>query len=1165
MRNPKNLRNHLRALRSSALVIALLGITLVTVLVLTLFLVTRSERKSASLALGKAASESLADLAADLAVLKMKEATEDGMSSGKMWISEPGRIRVYDRSNLSASTDYDLFSALPGPDTTLRDQNNVDLNRQAFDGSFPIAAPAPGNTRATMKVGWISLPADPGQAASATNPITGRVAFWVDDESCKININTADGSKKEDLYRTIGPSEAAQSFGFGTPGEISLEALTDSGNVHLSNTTAAEIAAYAWNRGFNSPAEIGRIPGLPGSFFEHNKFSITHYSKTPELTFYGEPRIYLLPVVPLSSGLVRTLLNGGYGNYGTESVAGTTSVTDPVKKSVSAPIDFIYPISHPTLNANNQFSYPIPLNPVVASYESNSGSTISANNLSFIKRIANAINGKDSSGNPVQWPAFQGNTSGFSTKYSPRQIDSIALQIHDISNTCVFPDQYRCHSLPSIAFDGVINTDTSQPRSVIGIGRMLKLTEISIQASASPGSINGIEFPYLKMRTDMEFYFPQFYQGAPLHSPYDVGSTQQFRLRNMQAGVGYSNGQLQQGPNQVDMQKSDTAVSWLGGFWGDNLLHIDRQGNETAGVDLVGNDRLLDDPDPAKALAYHPFLQSGSNSPKGSVASILTTPRFWSPLEISSPITPTNPTVQSVFPGTYFSQPNRYKDSIFYPARPGTAEFRFRGGLSVWNRTGSAFGGWNQWEPVPLDGLRGPFTGESPSLVASQLRQTVIPVAFAFSLDAPNGAGAEHYILQVADPLVNKFPGDWQVQSTLTMMLNSDGNSYSWIYQRGGSAAVDSASFPPPSDIAASNLKFIQLQNSDGDNLHFRPSGGGDPLSIWLPRQDIRYPKQSRFPSVGALNFVRTGMIPDNLSASLGNQTGTPWRSINFSAASASSQSVHGSAYPDWAMLDLFTVPYLPQKPYATGNFSNPPLPPALTFTETPFRKLTYGGATEGRININNPRVPYPFDQDPSVNPAPPVRTAPLEALFYGIRPSRYQDDAPEIAAASKVDHAALAKAVTDYLNSTDGSGRKKRFLLPGQLADLPEIDAYTYDGVAANARSRNDLLKQVVGATCTQSNVFSIWVVAQSLKKSPKGTDPSRFEPGDVILGETRRRYLVERHLEFGADGVPGNAVNPGSDGFVGTEDDPINTTYHPKLPFPLPYRWRIVAVETF
>jgi uncharacterized protein (TIGR02600 family) len=81
-----------------------------------------------------------------------------------------------------------------------------------------------GTSAAAMPVSWLYVLEDGtviapssqsddmvsfGAAApSADNPIVGRIAFWADDESCKVNVNTASEGSFWDTPRTIGHTDA---------------------------------------------------------------------------------------------------------------------------------------------------------------------------------------------------------------------------------------------------------------------------------------------------------------------------------------------------------------------------------------------------------------------------------------------------------------------------------------------------------------------------------------------------------------------------------------------------------------------------------------------------------------------------------------------------------------------------------------------------------------------------------------------------------------------------------------------------------------------------------------------------------------------------------------------------------------------------------------------
>ncbi|KAH0534008.1 hypothetical protein FGG08_007385 [Glutinoglossum americanum] len=1157
--------------QASALILTLFAVVMITLLTVTLLLVTKYERTSSALALSKARSEALADLAADAVMIRLKEATEDGMTIGKMWISEPGRIRVYNCANLSSPTDYKLFSAPPGPDNpAVRDEKNVDLNRPSLSGEYPIAPPATGKTEANMKVGWVNLLADPSNTtASASNTIVGRIAYWVDDESCKVNINTADGSNKSDLYygfsvdgaaaKVLGTNETSKSFGFGTPTEISLQALKDKTNTELTKTLAAAISTYAWTTGFNSTAEIGRISNLPADFYKTNKFNITHYSKTPELTFYGEPRMYLMPNFAVGNKTLTALT----GPYGANYFAGGSTVNFD-QSLITEAIDFVYPTSKQL--PKGSYTYPssytfLPANDIPQYALTTNGqmfsrpavSTRSAN-FNFALRIAQALNNVNSVGGSIQWPAF--GTGSLSSKYNLRQRDSIALQILDFSNNSVMVDHIRAFSLPSFS-SGILGTDP-----ILGVGRSPKLTEILFSATGGTGDPFGtsVIVPFIQPNITLELYLPKYYLGVPLNNPYTGSDVSQWRMGNKNVvtkhyidpdpasptyntEVGFLTSVLNEQDIGVNAPKQYGAASTYSAgesstldattYWMNNLLQL-------PGVDLAGNPSTsvtnlpMQDPDQIRSATSHaPYAYSttgGLNKYRGTQTTASLTGTRSPFLSIPGPSLITD----SWHPGVYHAQDNTRNGLQSFWGQMGQTSFTFNGGIAFCSHTASGTYGLN-FELAPLDSMRSIYyTNEDPAIIKTTLQKAVIPVSF--SVPVP---GITRYSVRVADPLVNKFPGDWEKVPNATNSTIGTPSAVSFdpsIYAPGGN--INDPAF------AQASVTGLPSSTSVQNNPGMRSTGNGDPLSLWLPRQDVRYPKQSRFPSVGALNYVRTGMIPDNLTADLTLQHGTPWRSINLSS-NTTSQGV----YPDWAMLDLFTVPFVPQAVYFSGEVAPQK------------RRLTYGGATEGKININNPKIPYPFSETVSgVTQVPPERTAPLEALFYGLATAggaitnAYSGlvDTPKY---TTVNHANLRQAVQDRL-ATNGP-----FLLPGQLAEVPAINALTYTGVAAAAQSRNDLMRQVIGATTTQSNVFSIWIVAQTIKKSLKNSTPGVYEAGDTITGETRRRYLVERHLEFGKDGVPGNSVNPGPDGIVGTEDDPIDAKYHPAMTYPLPYRWRIIS----
>jgi hypothetical protein len=1093
--------------KASALIVTLVCVSMTAILTIVFLMYARLERGSARNALRLTEARMLSDLAADVALAKLKSATALGMTLGMMWSSEPGRIRIYQAANLGNSTDVDLFSALPGPDDpSTPDLNNVDLNRPSYEGRYPIATPLDTDSTAAMKIGWIPLRANLEEEPSKENPLIGRIAYWVDDESCKININVADGSKKDTV----------QSFGFGTPSEISLSALKDASGERLTAPLAAKISDYAWQNGFNTAAEITRASDsgeIPADFYEKNKFQITHYSKTPEISFNGDPRIYLFPVVRLNTGVVRSLLTNAYG---VEIVTGFNNYlvgsTNSKKALISDPIDFVYPTSRQieaALPAKTPFyQYGRHSDLDRAQFLSSSPGGTNYENYLFSTRIAEAIKGTNSLQGSFQWPAFSGN-SVLSAKYNDRQIDSLALQILDFGSRTQMGDEARGGNLPSLVSKGMLSG-----KNAIGVGRTPKFTEFTVlfdairtstnpSGTGPPPRVNNI--PALQVAPQLEFYFPAMYGGLEWTGQY----SSYWRLGQNQSGL----------LNAADQIMSGSSP--MGGLWMDNLLSIN-------GIDLSGCSYNGNAADPREPI-YHPY-RNGRGSSSNSQPAGNRRP----PFRFSLGWAPEGPAWS---PGEYrgVSSMDRGGVKLYGPNDPTLTAFSVRGGLVLWTEGGGSGQTRGNWDVAPLDSLRGDFraasgdsnyiySSEVPSAITAQLQEAVIPIPNGFSIPIPSVETAWHGY--VSDPLVNKFPGDWVVAS------HEDDSTL----QPGGTLANE---------------------YTDGANPGFNPSDGGDPLSLWMPRLDVAYPKQSRFPSVGALNYVRTGVAPDDLTVPLQQQKGTPWRSLSLTPTASPGQATQAGRYPDWAMLDLFTVPFLPQLPFRVGEEA------------TPKRKLTSGGATEGKININNPAVPYPFSQAMSEAEQAqfPSRTAPLESLFLNLRVNTGYDalDVPVFSTLNDSSVGGQGGNVLDNLVQAIQSRVKNEgpFVLPGQMAELGEIDQFTYKGVAEGAQSRNDLLKQVLGATTTQSNVFSIWAVAQTVQKIPSNQNYGEFEGGDLVTSEVRRRYVVERYIDLGADGVPGNAINPGTDGVVGTEDDPVDPIYHPAMQPPFPYLWRIVSME--
>ncbi|CAN5438443.1 hypothetical protein BH09VER1_BH09VER1_46320 [soil metagenome] len=255
--------------RGVALVIVMALLVIVLGLCVGFLSRVQIERKASTLSTSSVNTRLLADTAVRLVQAQIHDATSLG--SNVAWASQPGMIRTFGTAALTASSaplrQYKLYSCdamitsdatssfitadLPPSDWSSRPAQWTDLNApinsagvtvypildpDAQVDGFSISAAAPfasgtSPNRAPMPVKWLyvlqdgTVVAPTGSGTIATiagadpksNPITGRVAFWTDDETCKVNLNTASEGTYWDVPRADSTSERA--FGLDQPAQ----------------------------------------------------------------------------------------------------------------------------------------------------------------------------------------------------------------------------------------------------------------------------------------------------------------------------------------------------------------------------------------------------------------------------------------------------------------------------------------------------------------------------------------------------------------------------------------------------------------------------------------------------------------------------------------------------------------------------------------------------------------------------------------------------------------------------------------------------------------------------------------------------------------------------------------------------------------------------------
>jgi len=401
------LRRRYAAKKSSALLLVLASLVLISVLIVAFFIAISTERQSAQFYANSSSVKLLADSTVDIVMGQIKDATRGTDTAGNTlaWASQPGMIRIYNTSgqaagyyklyswtNMIGTTSFNPTDPAETPPTSWTNSPALytDLN-DPVSGVYPIVDPsatnsvigfsisgAPTSSRdaAPMPVQWLyvlkdgSLAVATGSAgntatiaaATASNPIVARIAFWADDDTSKINLNTAagdawtnsvtptnapafwdtpriNGTFERTFYALNQPTHGEFQRYPGHPATTFLSAVFPnmttnnlfaivprvngggSNGGSLSITNASPITQKT-DRLYASVDELmfstnmsgatNRIENKLGAIAFSNtqvqsaKFFLTTHSRAPEVNLYNQPRIVAWPINETNSPSCRT-------------------------------------------------------------------------------------------------------------------------------------------------------------------------------------------------------------------------------------------------------------------------------------------------------------------------------------------------------------------------------------------------------------------------------------------------------------------------------------------------------------------------------------------------------------------------------------------------------------------------------------------------------------------------------------------------------------------------------------------------------------------------------------------------------------------------------------------------------------------------------------------
>lgn len=258
--------------KGAALVIVLSVVVVMSAIVLGLAVAMRMERQAAHFYAERARADLLAREGIEYVKSSIKEATDTSVS-GYRWTTSPGQI-------ITNSSLANGVVALYSGTAASTDTNAPDLNRivRTDDRLTAITGEVQGSTN-VMRVAWIYVYKDgthtlTTNAYNATNPIIGRFAYWADDESSRIDLNTA--------WKRIGNPNSVNH-----PSRVNLLAITN-----LTEVGADLIHDAATNVPFNTPDEARRLAAV-SDIISSNRFFLSHHAFSSALNPWGNPKLIL--------------------------------------------------------------------------------------------------------------------------------------------------------------------------------------------------------------------------------------------------------------------------------------------------------------------------------------------------------------------------------------------------------------------------------------------------------------------------------------------------------------------------------------------------------------------------------------------------------------------------------------------------------------------------------------------------------------------------------------------------------------------------------------------------------------------------------------------------------------------------------------------------------
>jgi len=259
----------------NAIVTVLLVIVLMSGILVVCITNVKVTRQVARSRMDTFLAEQFSTLGSEQAVGLLRYATDS--SRNAYWVSRPGEITRF-------TPDSQASEVIPISSGSSSGIDGANLNRVLLED--PARGAVTGNSAEVMMLEWIYVRKDgtfdKSNSYNSSNPIIGRYAFWGDDDSTKFNINTAW------TQRAVNTAPA------GDPSRIELSSAIPG----LTDAEVDKIDDFRKQHGsFNTVPDLLRaLPDASDDLLtslREAQFRLTHYNATPELTYFGAPKIVL--------------------------------------------------------------------------------------------------------------------------------------------------------------------------------------------------------------------------------------------------------------------------------------------------------------------------------------------------------------------------------------------------------------------------------------------------------------------------------------------------------------------------------------------------------------------------------------------------------------------------------------------------------------------------------------------------------------------------------------------------------------------------------------------------------------------------------------------------------------------------------------------------------